>query len=277
MTKTNAASEGSSTRCGSADSKDGFHEVAVNMDSNAGDQSKMAPDLPGAGIVTPNPLSVPPSNDPIADLARLYPKGCELAKAQRILAYYAIGAMLPKPTKATTRSTAYRNNPVTAFLKTWEAQGGMALSSSTVKLCRQLHAGFSQIEIDAAVCAQIPWTALRELSQERVPGPLRARLLAELCSGTLKASEVAGRLDAEIPGRPRQGRQPSNRMEVLRRIHDAASDLKESMTGVADPVWAALQTDKRSAKLLIDAVTTTLRSGLSQWRDELKKAHRRRG
>jgi hypothetical protein len=177
---------------------------------------------------------------------------------------------------AGSRRTAYGKNPVAAFLKAWDVAGGMTLSTSALKLCRQVYGGYTAQQMADAIQAKIPWTALRDLCQTRVPQPLRDRLLAELCRGDLKPSQVPTRVDEERRGTPRKERLPSVRLEALSRIHGEAGDLLDSLAGVADIVQEALQQDETSAKLAIAAVTATLRASLRQWRNELKKVHRRR-
>jgi hypothetical protein len=212
----------------------------------------------------------------IVGLAQRYPKGCELTQTTRIGVYYAIGTLLPRATKAGSRRTAYGKNPVNAFLADWEAAGGMTLSSSVLKLCRQVYGGYTAQQITDAIQSKIPWTALRDLCQTRVPQPLRDRLLAELCRGDLKPSEVPARVDEERGGTPRKGRLPLDRVAALKRIHGDVVKLQKALEGSAGLLEEALAADGPPAKVVIAAVTMGLRACLVQWRRELKSARRRR-
>lgn len=235
----------------------------------------MNPTPEAAGPSNPPP---PPAPDPrIVALAHKYPKGSDLTQAQRTEAYLGIGAIMPRATRVGSRRTAYGKDPVAAFVEAWNAAGGMALSGTTAKLCRQVYTTLEEGGlIDAITRAHIPWTALRELCQTRVTPQTRAKLVDELCRGTLRPNQVPARIDQECDWSPRKERLPADRVIALKQIYADVVKLGKALEGSAGLVQEALGSNEPASRDVIAAITTGLRASLSKWRHELKAARRRR-
>jgi hypothetical protein len=169
----------------------------------------------------------------LTELARRYPRGCRLTPSQRIVAYFAIGGLMPKGTWAGGRAGVYGKGVVKAFLGTWNKAGGMAIGKSTICLARQIATVFTRAQIDTAVAGGVSWRVLRELAHRRVPPALRTKLLDTMCRGSMTASELSRRLDAQC-GHPRLRRRPGDLQKVGDRLLRHIDDLEGALGRMAE-------------------------------------------
>jgi len=208
----------------------------------------------------------------IRALAELYPNGLELNQADKVMAYYEVGAIMPAASKRGSRSGVYGKDLVQAFKRTWEISGGLPLATTTLKLCRQVSAAFSRDQVKGAIEAGVSWSALSALSHTRVSQELRTKLLDKLRRGKITNSQIRSVVDKLLADTPRNTRHPTDRLKVLSKLHEKIEELDRSLNGLYKPIRQALFQNSLITHMAIEQVEEAMDALRTHWRSVIREA-----
>ena len=158
----------------------------------------------------------------------------------RILAYWQIGKALEMCTLAAHGDT-YGIDLVNVFIEEWQSRGGFQFGPGQAKYMRMFAQAFDDQLLIKAIDSGIPWSALRELSAERISSQARHEILDDVLSGWLEPEhalrEIQSRPDTKPQAMMPKIRQAERALHGVRRQLNALRSSLERLDEATDAAF----------------------------------------